>query len=166
MASEFEITEGTLPDGLPFFRLGSGPRLIVLRGFTTTHDNPKGMQRTFEVKMLAPLARRFDIYAVNRAPGLAPSATMAEIAAQHAEALRAGFGEPVDVLGISCPDRYARGRIGPGDRHRTPSRRHPALRHRSDRPIELVPRRASVRRRRIHRLHPDRVGRLPGRLHR
>ena len=80
MAAEFEVTEGALPGGLPYFRLGSGPRLIVLRGFTTTHDNPKGMQRSFEVKMLAPLARHFDVYAVNRAPGLAPGTTMAEIA--------------------------------------------------------------------------------------
>jgi pimeloyl-ACP methyl ester carboxylesterase len=101
MASEFEITEGTLPGGLPYFRLGSGPRLVVLRGFTTTHTNPVGMQRTFEVKMLAPLARRFDVYAVNRAPGLAPGTTMADIATSHAEAFRAAFGTPVDVLGMS-----------------------------------------------------------------
>lgn len=101
MASEFTITEGTLPGGLPYFRLGAGPRLIVLRGFTTRHDNPKGMQRTFEVKMLAPLARRFDVYAVNRAPGLAPGTTMSEIATQHASAFREAFGEPVDLLGMS-----------------------------------------------------------------
>lgn len=101
MAAEFEVTEGALPGGLPYFRLGSGPRLIVLRGFTTTHGNPKGMQRSFEVKMLAPLARHFDVYAVNRAPGLAPGTTMAEIATQHADAFAAEFGGPVDLLGIS-----------------------------------------------------------------
>lgn len=101
MAAELEVTEGALPGGLPYFRLGSGPRLIVLRGFTTTHDNPKGMQRSFEVKMLAPLARHFDVYAVNRAPGLAPGTTMAEIATQHADAFAAKFGGPVDLLGIS-----------------------------------------------------------------
>ena len=101
MASEFAITDGTLPGGLPYFRLGTGPRLIVLRGFTTTHDNPTGMQRSFEVKLLAPLARHFDVYAVNRAPGMAPGTTMADIAAQHAAAFRAAFGEPVDLLGFS-----------------------------------------------------------------
>jgi pimeloyl-ACP methyl ester carboxylesterase len=101
MATEFEITEGTLPGGLPYLRFGSGPRLIVLRGFTTTHDNPTGLQRKVEVRMLAPLARHFDVYAVNRAPGLAPGATMADIATQHAEAFRAEFGEPVDLLGLS-----------------------------------------------------------------
>ena len=101
MASEFTITEGTLPGGLPYFRFGTGPRLVVLRGFTTTHDNPKGLQRTFEVKLLAPLARRFDVFAVNRAPGLSPGTTMADIARQHAAAIREAFGEPIDLLGIS-----------------------------------------------------------------
>jgi pimeloyl-ACP methyl ester carboxylesterase len=101
MASQFETTEGTLPGGLPYFRLGSGPRLVVLRGFTTTHDNPKGLQRRFEIKLLTPLARHFDVYAVNRAPGLAPDTTMADIATQHAEAFRLAFDEPVDLLGMS-----------------------------------------------------------------
>lgn len=61
------------------------------------------MQRTFEVKLLSPFARHFDVYAVNRGPGLAPGATMAEIATQHAEAFREAFGEPVErdnVYGI------------------------------------------------------------------
>ena len=101
MASNLMVTEGALPGGLPYFRLGSGPRLTVLRGFTTTHDNPRGLQRRVEVGMLTPLARRFDVFAVNRAPGLAPGTTMAEIATQHADAFRAEFGEPVDVLGMS-----------------------------------------------------------------
>ena len=101
MASEGVASEGTLPGGLPYFRLGSGPRLIVLRGFTTTHDNPRGLQRRAEIGLLQPLARRFDVYAVNRAPGLAAGTTMAQIASQHADAFRQEFGEPVDLLGMS-----------------------------------------------------------------
>ncbi len=101
MAKDLDVTDGALPGGLPYFRLGSGPRLIVLRGFTTTHDNPKGLQRRFEVGMLTPLARRFEVWALNRAPGLAPGSTMADVATQHAAAFRAEFGEPVDLLGMS-----------------------------------------------------------------
>jgi pimeloyl-ACP methyl ester carboxylesterase len=101
MANDLVVTEGALPGGLPYFRLGSGPRLIVLRGFTTTHDNPRGLQRRAEVGMLTPLARRFDVYAVNRAPGLTAGTTMAQIATQHADAFRAEFGVPVDLLGMS-----------------------------------------------------------------
>lgn len=101
VANDLDVAEGTLPGGHPYFRLGSGPRLIVLRGFTTTHDNPKGLQRKFEVGMLTPLARHFDVYAVNRAPGLVPGATMAQIATQHADAFRAEFGEPLNLLGMS-----------------------------------------------------------------
>jgi pimeloyl-ACP methyl ester carboxylesterase len=101
VAKDLDVTDGALPGGLPYFRLGSGPKLIVLRGFTTTHTNPTGLQRRFEVGMLKPLARRFDVYAANRAPGLAPGSTMAQIAAQHADAFRAEFGEPVNLLGMS-----------------------------------------------------------------
>ena len=101
VATQLNVSEGTLSGGLPYLRFGAGPRLIVLRGFTTTHDNPRGLQRRFEVRMLAPLAARFDVYAVNRAPGLAPGSTMADIAMQHADAFRAEFGKPVDLLGIS-----------------------------------------------------------------
>jgi pimeloyl-ACP methyl ester carboxylesterase len=98
---DLTVEEGALPGGLPYLAIGSGPDLVVLRGFTTTHTNPTGMARTFEIRMLRPLARHFRVYAVNRPPGLADSVTMAEIATMHADALRARFGGPVDLLGMS-----------------------------------------------------------------
>lgn len=101
MAKDLDVTDGKLGGVLPCFILGSGPPLVVLRGFTTTHDNPSGLQRTFEVRMVRPFAEHFRVYACNRAPGLAAGTTMAQIADQHAEALRAEFGGPVDVLGMS-----------------------------------------------------------------
>jgi pimeloyl-ACP methyl ester carboxylesterase len=57
--------------------------------------------RESEIKMLAPLAQHFRIYAVNRAPGMRPGTTMAAIATEHAEALQAEFGTPVNILGVS-----------------------------------------------------------------
>lgn len=101
MADDIAVSEGTLPGGLPYLRLGSGPRLVVLRGFTTTHDNPRGLQRRAELSLLKPLARRFDVFAVNRAPGLPTGTTMADIATQHAAAFRQEFGEAIDLLGMS-----------------------------------------------------------------
>lgn len=101
MAKDADAVDGMLGGILPCFTLGSGPPLVVLRGFTTTHDNPKGPARSFEIKMLRPLAEHFTVRACNRAPGLAPGTTMADVARQHAEALRAEFGGPVDVLGMS-----------------------------------------------------------------
>lgn len=95
------VTEGTLEHGMPYYAFGEGRPLVFLRWFTPDHANPKGWMRNSEIKALAGLARVFRIYAVTRAPGMPEGTTMADIATQHAEALRAEFGEPVDVLGIS-----------------------------------------------------------------
>ncbi|MEV6324249.1 alpha/beta hydrolase [Nocardia sp. NPDC051787] len=100
-AAEFDVSEGALAHGLPYLAIGSGRPLLLLRWFTPDHANPTGWMRTSEIKTLAPLARHFRVYAVGRAPGMAVGTTMAEIAAQHAEAIRAEFGSAVDVLGVS-----------------------------------------------------------------
>ncbi|MEU7764099.1 alpha/beta hydrolase [Nocardia sp. NPDC049190] len=99
--TELEVTEGVLEHGMPYRAMGSGRPLVFLRWFTPDHANPRGWLRDSEIKVLAPLARQHRVYAVNRAPGMAEGTTMSDIAADHADALRAEFGEPVDVLGIS-----------------------------------------------------------------
>lgn len=54
------------------------------------------------MRLLSALARGgFAVYAVNRPPGLKVGTTMADLAADHARALEAGFGKPVNVLGMS-----------------------------------------------------------------
>lgn len=97
----FEVDAGVLEHGMPYLVFGEGPTLVFLRWFMPDHANPTGWMRRSEVKTLAPLARHFRVYAVNRAPGMAAGTTMADIAREHAEALLGEFGGPVDVLGIS-----------------------------------------------------------------
>ncbi|WP_067824018.1 alpha/beta fold hydrolase [Actinomadura kijaniata] len=96
-----DVEEGALKHGLPYFALGAGRTLVVLRGLQTTHANPAGFERSMELRVVRPLAAHFRVYAVGRGPGMAKGTTMADIAAQHAEALADRFGGPVDVLGIS-----------------------------------------------------------------
>lgn len=96
-----EVAEGVLRGGLPVLALGSGPPLVVLRGFSTVHANPTGLQRVAEIRSVQGFARSSRVHSVGRAPGLAPGTGMAEIATQHAEALREAFDGPVDVLGTS-----------------------------------------------------------------
>ena len=96
-----QVTEGTLGHELPCFAMGSGDPLVVLRGFMTVHANPTGLQRRVEVRLLRPLARHVRVVAVGRAPGMAPGTSMADIARDHAQAIRAEFGTAVDVLGVS-----------------------------------------------------------------
>ncbi|HLS76853.1 MAG TPA: alpha/beta hydrolase [Nocardia sp.] len=99
--ADLDIVEGSLPLGLPYRALGSGPPLVFLRWFTPDHANPTGMMRKAEIGALAPLAAHRRVCAINRAPGMRAGMTMAEIADDHAAALRATYGGPVDVLGIS-----------------------------------------------------------------
>ncbi|WP_329429699.1 alpha/beta hydrolase [Streptosporangium sp. NBC_01495] len=98
---DLEVREGTLANGLPYYAFGDGAPLVVLRWFTPAHTNPTGVARGVELRVLAPLARHFRVYAVGRAPGMVLGTTMADIAARHAEALRAEFDGPVDVMGLS-----------------------------------------------------------------
>jgi pimeloyl-ACP methyl ester carboxylesterase len=101
VAQILDVSEGALLHGIPYLAFGSGSPLLVLRGFMTVHANPVGLQRRFEIRLLAPLAQHFQVYAIGRAPGTASGASMADIAREHAEAVRAEFGTATDVLGIS-----------------------------------------------------------------
>lgn len=99
--NEITVTEGRLRHGMPYLAFGTGRPLVFLRWFTPDHANPTGWMRSSELKKLAGLARHFRVYAVARAPGTAAGATMADLADEHADAIRTEFGEPVDVLGVS-----------------------------------------------------------------
>ncbi|WP_406266631.1 alpha/beta hydrolase [Nocardia sp. NBC_00881] len=101
LAAELAVEEGGLEHGMPYLAMGSGRPLVFLRWFSPDHTNPQGWMRDSEIKLFEPLARHFRIYAVSRPPGMAEGITMGEIAAEHADALRTEFGEPVDVLGVS-----------------------------------------------------------------
>jgi pimeloyl-ACP methyl ester carboxylesterase len=63
--------------------------------------NPTGQQRRFYLRPLAPLARHFTVYLVNRKPGLRPGSTIADLAADYAQALERTFNGPVAIMGIS-----------------------------------------------------------------
>ncbi|WP_433547513.1 alpha/beta fold hydrolase [Streptomyces sp. CA-294286] len=100
--AHLRVEEGVLKHGLPYRALGTGEEpLVVLRWFTDHHTNPEGWEKSVELSQLAPFGEHFRVYAVNRAPGMAPGTTMADIAAQHAEALTEKFGGPVHVVGPS-----------------------------------------------------------------
>ncbi|WP_063628893.1 alpha/beta fold hydrolase [Amycolatopsis taiwanensis] len=92
---------GSISSGLPYLRVGSGPPLVLLPGLTAHHHPPRGIERWLRVRQCGPLARHREVWWINRKRGLAPGATMADLARDHADALRLRFGHPVDVLGVS-----------------------------------------------------------------
>jgi pimeloyl-ACP methyl ester carboxylesterase len=91
---------GLLPYASTGARTGSGPPVVVLAGLShTTGIAADGFVRS----VLAPvrqLADRRRLIVLNRRPGLPAGLTMAQLAAEHADAI-AALGEPADVLGTS-----------------------------------------------------------------
>jgi pimeloyl-ACP methyl ester carboxylesterase len=101
--AKIDVREGTFKGGLPYLLLGSGQPLVYLCGFTSNNRNPRpGLERALTLRTVTPLVRAgFQVYFTNRWPGMAAETTFADVAERHAEAIRAHFGGPVDVLGAS-----------------------------------------------------------------
>ncbi|MFL6157050.1 MAG: alpha/beta fold hydrolase [Marmoricola sp.] len=87
--------------GLPWAATGTGRPVVVLSGVSPqTGVDSSAFVRT----VLAPvrgMADRRRLYAFNRRRGLPHGLTMSRLAAEHAEAVRELFDEPVDVVGAS-----------------------------------------------------------------
>lgn len=90
--------KGHFRGGLPYARLGRGPRpLIAILGLMLENAPPPGIA----LPMYRFLGRDFTVYAVMRRPGLRRGSTIADLAADHADMIREEFGGPLDVLGTS-----------------------------------------------------------------
>lgn len=96
------VTKGTLSAGLPYLRLGQGPPLVMALGGAAEHANPTGFMHRMSLSAAAPFAGHFTVYVTSRRPGLAPGATMADIAADYAKAIEDDLGEPVAFHGASA----------------------------------------------------------------
>jgi pimeloyl-ACP methyl ester carboxylesterase len=93
--------QGKLLGGMPYLSFGTGTPLVVLPGITANHEPPAGTNRRFQAQQLLPFADQHRVWWLNRRPGLAANASMADLARDYADALRLQFAGPVDVLGIS-----------------------------------------------------------------
>lgn len=96
------VSEGRFSTGLPYLKLGEGPPLVQASSLSSQHANPTGLRRRMAISWAAPFAEHFTVYLVNRKPGLAAGATMADIAADYAGAIEHDLGEPVMLHGTSA----------------------------------------------------------------
>jgi pimeloyl-ACP methyl ester carboxylesterase len=96
------VTEGRLPAGLAYLRLGQGPPLVMAGGGAAEHANPTGLMRRVSLSTAARFAGHFTVYVTSRRPGLTPGCTIADIAADFAEAIEDGIGEPAALHGTSA----------------------------------------------------------------
>jgi pimeloyl-ACP methyl ester carboxylesterase len=86
---------------LPSASIGDGPPVLVIAGLTPTtgvHGDLllRGTIAPFEV-----LASDHRVTVVNRRPNLPHGISFAQIAAEHADAIRDGLGGRADVIGVS-----------------------------------------------------------------
>jgi pimeloyl-ACP methyl ester carboxylesterase len=95
------VTEGSFSPGLPYLRLGQGPPLLMASGLSPEHANPTGWMRRMAVSAMAPFAEHFTVYLANRKVGLAPGATISDIAGDYATAIRGEIRSPVMLHGAS-----------------------------------------------------------------
>jgi pimeloyl-ACP methyl ester carboxylesterase len=95
-----EIERGVV-GRLPFLAVGTGAPMLYIGGlaFQAGVDAP-GSERT-NASLLAPFATRRRVLFVNRRRGLPRGMSMAELASEHAAAIRALDVGPVDVAGLS-----------------------------------------------------------------
>jgi pimeloyl-ACP methyl ester carboxylesterase len=95
-----QIERGTI-GRFPYAALGSGRPLVVLAGLSPTTGIGSDASVVAKLLPLAALARTRRLVLLNRRSHLSSEMTMADFAAEHADAIRRGVGAPVDVVGVS-----------------------------------------------------------------
>lgn len=96
--SEVGATVSTL-GAFPCLVGGEGPPLVLMAGLL-----PKTGVASWQKMHMAtasPYATRRRVHYLNRRPDLPPGITFAQLAAEHAAAIRSSFDGPVDLLGLS-----------------------------------------------------------------
>ena len=89
---------GAFRSGLPYNRLGHGPRpLVVVQGLVFENKPQPGMATW----MYRFLGQDYTVFSVMRKPGLPAGYTLRDMAGDYAAMIREEFGAPVDVIGIS-----------------------------------------------------------------
>jgi pimeloyl-ACP methyl ester carboxylesterase len=86
---------------LPCLAVGSGAPLLFVGGLSLETGVEAAGTEWMNAALLKPFAKRRRVMFVNRRKGLPRGMSMAELAAEHADAIRSLGDKPVDVAGIS-----------------------------------------------------------------
>ena len=96
------VTTGTFQNGLPYNRLGHGPRtLVVFQGLQFANKPLTGLSARLMLSTYSFLREEYTTYVVSRKPGLPDGYTLQNMADDYAMMIREEFGRPVDVIGTS-----------------------------------------------------------------
>jgi pimeloyl-ACP methyl ester carboxylesterase len=96
-----DFTDTVLHGGLPCMVAGTGPPLVVLPGLSAEHGHPTGLDRRMQLGPVRSMTHLFTVHVVNLRPGLSPTTTMRELAADVAAAIEHEFAGPVAMMGTS-----------------------------------------------------------------
>jgi len=93
-----EASSGFLRSGMPFNRLGHGPRpLVIFQGLVFENKPQPGLTNSWYTF----LGNDYTVYAVLRKPGMPRGYTLKDMANDYAAMIREEFGGPIDVIGMS-----------------------------------------------------------------
>jgi pimeloyl-ACP methyl ester carboxylesterase len=89
-------------NGLPYNRVGNGPRtLVLLQGLVFENKPLPAYMARLITSYYQYLAEAYTTYIVLRKPGLPAGYSMQNMADDYATMIREEFGGPVDVIGVS-----------------------------------------------------------------
>lgn len=95
--SPLRTASGYFYSGLPYNRLGRGPRpLVVFQGLMFENKPQPGLDIFYRF-----LGKDYTVYSVLRKPGMPPGYSMKDMADDYAAMIREEFGGPLDVIGVS-----------------------------------------------------------------
>jgi len=99
---KLKTTTGYSENGLPYFRIGNQPRvLVVFDGLNFENKPPSGLQLRWVAEDYKEIAKHYTVYSVGRKPDLPQGYTTRDMANDYAEMVRNELDYPVDVLGLS-----------------------------------------------------------------
>jgi pimeloyl-ACP methyl ester carboxylesterase len=100
--AKLEVTTGYFKNNLPYIRIGSSPRnLVIFGGLDFDHKPPSGIMLPMTTNYYKRLAQGFTVYYVSRKPGLPAGYSMQDMSNDYATMIKDELGGPVDVMGIS-----------------------------------------------------------------
>lgn len=93
---------GFLRNGLPYNRVGRGPRVaVVFQGLLFENKPLTGLSAALLLEMYRFLGAEYTTYVLARRRGLPGGYSLRDMADDYAEAIRGELGGPVDVIGTS-----------------------------------------------------------------
>ncbi len=101
--TKLETPSGYSKNGLPYFRIGSGQRIIVIFGGGPdfAHKPLSGFQLRMASGSFNELAKEYTVYYVSRRGGLPAGYSTRDMSNDYAAMIREELGEPVDIIGLS-----------------------------------------------------------------